>query len=42
MTGVVRSLRSKVPGRPKDLAVLVVIVVAAAWLVISSFEPASP
>jgi hypothetical protein len=42
VTGVVRSLRSKIPGRPKDLAVLVVIVVAAVWLVISSFEPASP
>ncbi|AWS47768.1 hypothetical protein [Streptosporangium sp. 'caverna'] len=42
VTGVVRSLRSRIPGRPKDLAVLVVIVVAAVWLVISSFEPASP
>ncbi|MEV6865623.1 hypothetical protein AB0M44_32065 [Streptosporangium subroseum] len=42
VTGVVRSLRSKIPERPKDLAVLVVIVVAAVWLVLSSFEPASP
>ncbi|MFC7646995.1 hypothetical protein ACFQX6_45505 [Streptosporangium lutulentum] len=42
MTGVARSLRNKIPGRPKDLAVLVVIVVAAAWLVVSSFTPTSP
>ncbi|MDP9848346.1 hypothetical protein [Streptosporangium lutulentum] len=42
VTGVARSLRNKIPGRPKDLAVLVVIVVAAAWLVVSSFTPTSP
>jgi hypothetical protein len=42
VTGVARSLRNKIPGRPKDLAVLVMIVVAAAWLVISSFAPTSP
>ncbi|MEV6868008.1 hypothetical protein AB0M44_44370 [Streptosporangium subroseum] len=42
VTGVVRSLRDKIPGRPKDLAALVVIVIAAVWLVISSFAPTSP
>ncbi|MFD8533055.1 hypothetical protein ACFV0L_37155 [Streptosporangium canum] len=41
-TGIIRSLRHKTPGQPKDLAVLIVVVVAAAWLVVSSFAPNSP
>ncbi|MEU7001467.1 hypothetical protein [Nonomuraea sp. NPDC046570] len=40
--GTVRPLRGKIPGQPKDLAILIVVLAGALWLVVTSFSPSSP